>query len=176
MRANWYLEGLTESQINNLIESRVGTFDISSSLPAITAILADTDTTLLNNALGSDTNILFKPTGVSQIWDATTNRFDFSELTLGTRVDIRFDFVVTTTSGNQTFNLLLELGSGLTQFTLPVVTGELVKGVGSHRKIVNTFFYIGSSDVIASPCRISYMSDGLSSVLLNGFAVDVRLR
>lgn len=174
MRANW--DTITESQVGDIAADKYGTFDIASTLPAIAGILADTETTLLNNGLGVYTNTLFKPSTVSQVWDTTANRFDFSELTLGTRVDIRFDMMVTTTSGNQEISLGLELGSGVSQFDIPVVAGDLIKGLGAHRKIYNVFFYIGSDDVRASPGRITYISDALSSVLLNGFAIDVRMK
>ncbi len=84
-----------------------GFFDYNDSATAITpiSVLANTWTKLTNNGLGAFTNKTYKPAGVAEVWNTTTNRFEWGDLVLGDTLDIRADIDIITSVPNQIVNL-----------------------------------------------------------------------
>jgi hypothetical protein len=132
------------------------------------AVSSSTWTKLTNNALGTST-IKKLPSGVTDLWNSSTNQLALSGLPLYSQVESRIDLVVTTSGANQTVQIRtkLAIGNGI-EFALPA--GEaLFKTAGAHTVIVNIPFYIGSAPVQANPGEFQIFSDASCTVKVNGW-------
>lgn len=107
-----------------------GIFDYRNTL-ASQSLTGGTPIALNNNGAGVETYKNLPDTGVTDVWNTATNRFDFSELNIGDMIDIRLDLEVTTSSVNQTFSIDMELGQGGTTFTIPFVVNQEHKTAGA---------------------------------------------
>lgn len=148
-----------------------GIADYNDALTSVTpiSILGGTGyVKLTNNALGSFTNKLFLPVGVTDVWDSINNEFDFSELSLGDTVDIRLDILVTTVSPNQNVDVKLVLGSGLGQYSIPF-SNTSFKTAGIHPINVYNGIYMGDNNTRDNPAEFQIQSDGNCTVVVNGW-------
>lgn len=152
---------------------KIGFFDYNdSSLPQ--SILVDTYTRLDNDTLGIYTNIAYKPTSMTTLWNSTTNQFDFSELSLGDMLDIRIDVDVTTSNSNQDVNLKLVLGIGGDSYDLEL---DFIspKTAGTYKMVSYTGVYMGDINTLNNPGEIQIRSDNAitSGVNVNGWYCKV---
>ena len=81
-------------------------------------------TVVPNDALGTTTTNDYLPLGVTNLWNAATSSFDFSELSVGDTVEMRIIVQPTTTNNNTEIELDLYLGSGGTQYKVPFITTQ----------------------------------------------------
>jgi len=149
----------------------IGFVDYNDALTAISPISVPatlTDTLLTNDTLGPFTNTAHLPDNVTTIWDSVGNLFDFTELVLGSTVEIRLDIAVTTTSPNQVIEIDLELGVGGTTYQIPFVRNTF-KAVGTQE--VNRFngIYMGDTNTLNNGARFLIRSDGVATVRVNGW-------
>lgn len=117
------------------------------------------DVNVPNDGLGSYTNILYPPDGVTKVWDTTNNVFDWSELSLGDMVDIRLNLQVTTLSLNTEINVDLHLGSGGSAYSIPFITSSNFKTVGTYELIRYNSIYMGNLDTLNSGGVFKISSD-----------------
>lgn len=129
---------------------------------------------LTNDELGAFTNKNFPPPNVSDIWNATTQEFDFSALPLGSKVDIRLDLTVTTASPNTQVDSALQLGIGNAPY---IVQWEDIfeKSAGAHRLVNSNFIYIGDTNTQNFPAKFEIEADGDIDVKVNGWACYITL-
>ena len=112
------------------------------------------------------------PEDVTELWNTSTNQFDFSGLSLGDQIDIRIDLEVTTTSANQEFDIEIMLGVGGTPYTLPVRT--IYRKTASTKSIVPYFgFYMGDANTLDNTGEIGVKSDTACTVKVNGWYIRV---
>ncbi len=123
---------------------------------------------ITNDEAGPNTNKLFPPTGITDVWDSTAMEFDWTQLKLGDMVDIRVDLTVTTTSPNQTIDLRLFLGVGGSEYSIPFEEA-IVKSSGTF--IVNRFngIYMGDTNTLNNPGEFRIASDGNATVVVTGW-------
>jgi len=123
---------------------------------------------LTNDGLGAFTNKLYPPSGVLEVWDAGTDRFDWSDLELGDMVDIRLDIEVTTTGANQVFDIVLELGTGGFAYNIPFEQA-LVKS--AQAVDVNRYngVYLGDANTLDNGAKFRIQSDGNATVVVRGW-------
>lgn len=123
---------------------------------------------------GATTNKTYKlPDGRGDIWNTSTNRFDWSAagLQLGDTVDIRVDVVVTTTNANDNILLALDLGLGGSEYTLDILNLPL-KVASSYEITAWTSVYMGDANTLNNPAKLSMHSDNTgNSVVVNGWYV-----
>ena len=137
------------------------------------AISATTWTKLTNDALGSLTDETYLPTGVTTLWDSVNDQFDFTDLPLGSTVDLRFDIEVTTSGANQYVALRLVLGeSDPSEYTLGV-SDIHYKTAGTYNVVHYTGIYIGNTITKDNPGQLEIYSDATCDVVVNGFYVRV---
>ena len=101
---------------------RVGFFDYNDQATKTTPINVPGNLTkviITNDGAGPFTNLNYKPTNVPNIWDTTTNFFDFTNLKLGDMVDIRLDVSVTTQTPNQQVIIDLDVAIGGSAYSIP---------------------------------------------------------
>lgn len=145
--------------------------DATTSGTPIALTAADTRYTLTNDALGGNNDTTYGLTGVD-IWNSSTNRFDFSNLAVGDMYMIRADVVINNSGANGLFTLDLELGEGSgSSFFLPM-NQLYVKSAGSVRWITTYMGFVGSSLTKDNPARITMQSDTTGdTVEVNGWYV-----
>lgn len=157
--------------------AQVGWYDYNDTATAGTpiALTAGVKSDLTNNTLGVNTNTSFGIPGVANIWNAGTNRFDFSQLMIGDTLETRVDLVYTTTSANTAITLEFEFASGTgSAFTIIILPQTNFKTAGTHQITHSRGFYIGSAVVRDNPCRIRAVADTAgSSVVVNGWYTRV---
>ena len=131
-------------------------------------------TDLTNNGLGTNTLTLYRLPGFSAIWDTSNNEFDWSGLSLGTTVDIRFDATFDINTSNDEVALRLDMAHGTgDEYSIEVYRNQF-KATGDHRVTVFSSVYMGNSATLNNPAKISAFSDSASDTcLLNGFYVRV---
>lgn len=157
---------------------RVGFADYNDAATGTTPINVPgtlTDVDITNDELGSFTNKGFLPTGVTDVYDATTNQFDWSELKLGDMVDIRLDLDVTTSSPNQLVEIDLVVAVGGSQYSIPFVDNAF-KSAGAQRVNRYNGIYLGDTNTLNNPAKFVIRSDDTATVRVNGWYVKVLVR
>lgn len=132
-------------------------------------------TALENDGLGAQTNTSYKVPEHGNIWNTTTNQLDFTDLSVGDEISIRFDIEIVTNGSNSEFFLRGQFGS-----TFPFTLGlgnYFYKGAGTHHLVTQKSFYIGSTDVRDSAGTIEIMSDtGGETARVAGFYIRTMVR
>jgi hypothetical protein len=122
-------------------------------------LTADTLTVVPNNALGTNTTNDYLPLGVTNLWNAATSSFDFSELSVGDTVEMRIIVQPTTTSNNTEIELDLYLGSGGTQYKVPFITTQNFQFAGLYEATRYTSFPIRDEDTRTSAAQFKAKAD-----------------
>lgn len=154
---------------------KIGFVDYNDLATATTPIVVPSTLSfvdLINDTLGEYTIRDYLPLDTSDIWDKTTNRFDFSQLSLGTMLDIRVDIDVTTTSANQYVELVLELGTDIYPYEVSFYSGTY-KTAGIYKISRYNGVYIGNITTSNGAGRFRIKSDGDATVKVNGWYVKI---
>jgi hypothetical protein len=120
-----------------------------------------TPTVLTNDGLGVDTNTSYLPVGgngITQLWDTSSNGFDFSDLKVGDMVDIRMDITMIIASNNTAVDVDLYMGSG-GSIIVPFISQQNFKSTGSFEVIRYMGIYIGSEDVRDNLAQLKVSAD-----------------
>lgn len=153
--------------------SSVGYFHISNSLTS-QSVSGGVATDLLNNNLGVYSSSAQAPYGITQIWNTTTNAFDFSQLSLGDMVSLRADLFIDTTATNQDFRVYITLGIGTESEYSLLLNQTTYKGaVSNYAFLEEVTFSIDNEDWRTAPAKISVLTDASASVLVNGWYVPI---
>ena len=153
-----------------------GWIDYNDSYTAINPInYISGDLQLTNDGLGIYSNSLFKPSGVTRLWNSTTNTFDFSELNVGDEITIRTEGIVTTSSNNQIFGTKIIFDLQGIPFSINLgQTYRKAIGTDSINRIIK--FYIGSEEVRNTPAKWIFQSDSPATIIVNGLYISVQKR
>lgn len=128
-------------------------------------------TQVLNDAAGAYTNTAYKITGYPDIWNPSTNQFNWSHLSLGDSVDIRFDFTVTTNGTHNDTAIIIRAGVGAAPYDLTAITGEW-QSTGTYQLTVWYSVYMGDANTLNNPAEVYVMSTTAGeTVLCNGWYV-----
>ena len=166
---------ITKGYLKN--QRRHGFFDYNDTATATTPINVPSNSTfvyLTNNELGAFTNKLFPPDGVTDVYDASLNQFDFTELPLGTKVDLRLDVEITTTGANQEIEIDIELAIGGSTYDLEIVR-EQYKSSGTYKLTIPSWIYMGDVNTRDNPAKFKIKSDNNATVKVNGWACAIQL-
>ena len=79
-----------QPQLQDQFLNSVGYFNYADSGSFI-PFPSNTDVKLNNNTQGINTDLSQSPFGIASVWDIASNRFDFSQMSIGDSVDIRID-------------------------------------------------------------------------------------
>jgi hypothetical protein len=151
--------------------SSLGYFDYADLATQTTpiSVTANVQTLLTNDTLGADTNTSQPPYGVSAIWDADSDEFNFSQLSIGDTVDIRVHLKTTTTSANQKYHIDMKFAfDGPSEFENRIFS-QYVKTISEDEQTFITTLYIGSSDVRDYPAKLYITSDDDATVKVVGW-------
>jgi hypothetical protein len=132
---------------------------------------------ITNDGLGISTNKTYKLTGIDDVYNTTTNAFDFSGLELGDTVDIRLDLDITTNSPSQVVKVIIELGIGASPYQLTFSPDKNYKSTGTY--LNQTYFnsiYIGDSNTKDNEAKFIFESDDNATIVVNGWYVRTNKR
>lgn len=136
---------------------------------AVTAVPA----VLTNDGLGVDTNTSYLPVGgngITQLWDTSSNGFDFSDLDVGDMVDIRMDITMIIASNNTAVDVDLFMGSG-GSVVVPFISQQNFKSTGSFEVIRYMGIYIGSEDVRDNLAQLKVSADNNCTCTVHGWYI-----
>lgn len=132
---------------------------------------------LTNDGLGEYTNKSHKIYDHGDIWNTSTNAFDFTSLKVGDVVQLRLSAYVTTHNSNIGLSgkLAMAIGSDL-EYELNFFQG-LVKTPGKHLMSVPYILHIGNEQTRAYPAEIHSMADASGvEIEVDGWAVYTQSR
>lgn len=156
-----------------------GWFDYNDSATAITPITITGGggfVDLTNDELGGFTNKNYPPFGITDVYDADNNRFDWSELKLGDTVDIRLDLEVITSSTNTEIDVFLLMADGVGSYQIPFVAEQNYKTVGTYNVNRYNGVYMGDSNTLDNFAKFQMKSDKTCTVKVNGWYCKVTQR
>ncbi len=132
-----------------------------------------TPTVLTNDGLGVDTNTSYLPVGgngITQLWNTSSNGFDFSDLEVGDMLDIRMDIDVIIASNNTAVDVNLHMGAGGTVI-VPFISQQNFKTTGTFEVIRYMGLYIGSTNVRDNLAQLKISSDNNCTCIVNGWYI-----
>lgn len=148
-----------------------GFFDYNDATTAGAPIscLAGIETKLTNDGAGPFTQKTYAPNGVTDVWNSVTNQFDFSELHIGTMVNLRISLAVTTLSNNTDIDikLVLAIGSGGPYELQFIKDSFKTAGVQTFSRFVG--FYIGNDNTKNFPAELRITCDNTSNTVVDGW-------
>jgi hypothetical protein len=128
---------------------------------------------LTNDGLGVDTKTAYLPiggNGITQLWNTSSNGFDFSDLNVGDMVDIRMDINVVIASVNTVVDVNLVMGSG-GSVVVPFISDQNYKATGTFEVIRYMGVYIGSEDVRDTLAQLKIEADKACTCIVNGWYI-----
>jgi len=160
---------------NTYLVERTGIVDYRDNTTIATPITLTTSPASLTNDGAGTGSVNMLPDGVTEVWNTTTNRFEFSELSIGDIVNIRADLSVTTSVVNQKVTLVLEIGSGSSLHDI-VYIERFFKDIGTYE--LNSFngIYIENENVRTNGGRFKMSSSHGATVTVHGWYSNVMKR
>lgn len=145
--------------------------DTATASTPISITLANTEYQLTNNGLGANTLKTYRLPSIAEVFNTSTNYFQFTGLQLGDTVDIRLDFEITTASANNVIDVIMEFGIGASPYKI-TFDQRYFKSAAVHKVVVPINFYIGNTLTLNNPARILIKNDTVgSTVKINGWFV-----
>ncbi len=145
--------------------------DTATTSSPIALTVVGTEYQLTNNGLGANTLTTYRLPALTDIFNTSTNYFQFVGLEVGDTIDIRADIEIVTTNANTVIDTVMELGIGGTAYKL-TVDRQYFKSTGTHKVVFSFPFYLGNTNTRDNPARLLMTSDTLgASVKINGWFV-----
>lgn len=164
--------GLVSPTIPSTFNFKGGLFDYNDLITSTTPITVTGGAgfvDLTNDGAGAFTNKSYPPEGVTDIWNTTTNLFDFTQLKLGDMVDIRLDLSLITSSVNTEVEVDLLLGSGGSSYLIPFLTETNFKVATTHPINVFNGIYMGDTNTLNNGAKFQIKADKNCTVTVNGW-------
>jgi hypothetical protein len=166
----------SENAVYNFIsqwlpKASLGYFDYADLATQTTPITvaSGVQTLLTNDTLGDDTNTSQPPYGVTAIWDADSDEFNFQQLSVGDTVDIRIHLKTTTTTANQKYHIDMKFAFDSPDEFENRIFSQYVKNASEDEQSFVTTLYIGSESVRTYPARLYITSDDDATVEVVGW-------
>jgi hypothetical protein len=156
----------------------IGFFDYADLATQTTPLsfVTGVDKKLTNDGLGATTNKNYPPYGITDVWSTSTNACNFSQLSLGDAVGIRFDVTATTTSANQVVRAYIKLAIGTPSEYILNIFAQQIKTAQENQFTLFTKLYIGSEDIRTAPAEFYILSDNNGNVKVNGWYFQIERR
>lgn len=156
----------------------IGFFDYADLATQTTPIsfVTGVDKKLTNDGLGATTNKNYPPYGITDVWSTSTNACNFSQLSLGDAVGVRFDVTATTTASNQEVRAYIKLAIGTPSEYILNVFAQQIKTAQENQFTLFTKLYIGNEDIRTAPAEFYILSDNNGTVKVNGWYFQIERR
>jgi hypothetical protein len=167
----------TINAIKDLAESSTQTYwfnasDVGTTASPITHGAGSSTTFLTNDAAGS-TSEAYNPNSKTNIWNASTNKFDFSSLKIGDTVEFRIDIDIANAAA-QEINLVMDLAEGTsTPYSLNV-NHTYFKTASAGDRITAMFrVFIGNEETRTGTGRFRLTSITATTIVVNGWFYQI---
>jgi hypothetical protein len=133
---------------------------------------------LTNDGLGVNTNTAYLPiggNGITQLWNTSSNGFDFSDLNVGDMLEIRMDISVVIASVNTVVDINLLMGTG-GSVVVPFISDQNYKATGTFEVIRYMGIYIGSTDVRDTLAQLKIEADKACTCTVHGWYIKATRR
>lgn len=174
------IAGLINNNFTETYETpRYGIYDYNDLATSISPLVIPGTSQYVqvtNDGLGAFTNKTYGLPGLADIYNTTTNEFDFSSLSLGDSVDIRIDMEVTTSSPSQEIDLDMELATGSGSDYDILFFKAIFKNAGVNDIARFNSIYIGNNETKNFPARFKIRSDAAATAVVRGWYVRVMPR
>ena len=129
-------------------------------------------TVLTNNASGTRTTS-YNPNSKSDLWNPSTNRFDFSSLKIGDVVEFRVDLTIANGAA-QEVNIVMDSAEGTaTAYTLNL-NHAYYKTAATGVPITSLFrLYIGDENTRTAPSKLRFTSADAATVRVEGWFYQI---
>lgn len=117
----------------------------------------------------------YAPMWVTQLWNTTTNQFDFTKLAVWDEITLRFDLLVTTSATNQTVKIFATFDIWWTPYNL-VLDNQHFKTAMEYNIVETETFYVWSAGMRNNPWALYFNSDANASIKVNWFYISVKRR
>lgn len=172
--------GTSAQDIQNIIESLAkgqrGYADYNDTTTAGTPITlaAGVWTDVTNDKAGTFTREVY-PVGVTSLFNAGTNKIDWSELPIDATVRYRLHFMITTGSANTDVDARISLAEGHAgAFTVPLIHTIGFKTAAAHDLPISEEFYVGPN-TNDNPGSIQVRSEKASTLVVLGWVQFIDL-
>jgi hypothetical protein len=158
------------------LQTRTGfaDYDDNATVTAPLALTANVWRKMTNDALGANTRTSTLPSGITTLWNTSTNQFTFTQVPVNSMLEGRFDFIVTTNANNLTLDLSAWVGIGSpSEYEFPLLTSTFFPTSGTYKLTAHGSMYINSNDVKNFPTEIRIKLSGAGSVVVNGWYIKV---
>tara|TARA_R110000822_G_scaffold6947_8_gene28984 strand:- start:1231 stop:1797 length:567 start_codon:yes stop_codon:yes gene_type:complete len=165
------------NEIKSLAEGATRTYwfypsDSATASSPIAHSAGSNSTFLTNNALGAIT-ASFNPDSNSNLWNPSTNKFDFSSLKIGDIVEFRVDLLVDHGAA-QEITIVADVAEGGTSPYTLNVNHDYYKTASTGVPVTAMFrLYIGNDDTKDNSARFRLVSLEAASVVVEGWLVQV---
>ena len=170
----------SSSEGDSEITEHIGLVDYNDASTSITPIslVANTWTDVPNDKLGNFTLESYLPNGVTTLIDPTTGYLDFSQLTFGSDVLIRFDGEYTPNINNALFEARYVLGQGGGEYELDSFSKRCDSGAGiPYSTEKGTFYiYMGDENTRGGLGKIQVRGSSAGTFKNNGVAIKIYKR
>jgi hypothetical protein len=138
----------------------------------ITHAAGSATTFLTNNAAGSRT-LSHNPRANTNIWNPSTNKFDFNSLKIGDIVNFRIDIVIDHAAA-QELNLVFDLAEGaISPYTLNIAH-DYYKTADTDVTVTAQFkLPMISQDTVDNSARIRFTSIAAASIVVEGWYYEI---
>lgn len=153
-----------------------GIYDYNHGGADLNIAAADVWYSIENDGAGAFTNTTYGLSTVADIWNTSTNLFDFSGLAFGDSIDFRIDLDITTTAPNQEVGIDLFLATSGSAYQIPFLTGQQYKTAGTHRVVTYSGIYVGDANTRDNPGVFKIRSSDLATVAIAGWYAKVTRR
>ena len=156
---------------------QIGFVDYNDSATASTPVtlVKDVWTDVTNDKLGAFTNTDYLPGDMTNLMDGSTGHLDFSELTLGSDILIRIDFIVTPQTNNALVESRYVLGQGVNEYALPIRSRRLDSGsgVGYSSEKGAFYIYMGDTNTLGGAGKLQVKLSTGGTLVNNGVAIKI---
>lgn len=129
---------------------------------------------LTNDGAGPYSIDQYKPTGDGDVWNVSTNQFDFSDLSFGDRIEIRYDVNIETLGNNAEVIMRTHFGVGSGGDYYRTLAHNHYKNISASENItVDIGEHISSETIKNYPAQIEISSDIALNVTVNGWYIRV---
>lgn len=135
---------------------------------------------LTNDGAGAFTNKTYALAGMTDIYNTSTNKFDWDNgtgLSLGDTVELRVDVDIIVASVNTEVDIALELADGTgSDYDIPFVNSVNFKNTGTFKNVTYSGIYMGDTDTLNNPAFFKMQADKTCTVTVNGWYVRATTR
>lgn len=146
--------------------------DVATTTTPITHGAGSATTFLTNDAAGPET-AAYNPNSKANLWNPSTNKFDFTSLKIGDTIEFRIDVSIANAAA-QEINLLISTAEGTATPRTRNVNHTYFKTASTGDQITAMYrLYIDDEDVRTGGARLRLTSIAATTIVVNGWFYQI---